>query len=38
LKGAALAKAAKLLNQNGGINISGEYGSIKIDERDFYPV
>jgi hypothetical protein len=35
LKGTALAKAAKLLNQNGGINISGEYGSIEIDEKEF---
>jgi hypothetical protein len=35
LKGQALKKAEKLVNENGGINIPGEYGSLEIDEKDF---
>jgi hypothetical protein len=35
LKGQALKKAEKLVNENGGINSSGEYGSLEIDEKDF---
>jgi hypothetical protein len=30
LKGKALTKAQKIVNENGGINTSGEYGSISI--------
>lgn len=37
LEGAALRKAEKIVNKEGGINISGEYGSIKIDESEFIP-
>ena len=35
LKGKAYKKALKVVEQNGAINISGEYGSIEIDEDDF---
>jgi hypothetical protein len=37
LNGKALKKAERLVNQNGGINISGQYGSIEINEEDFIP-
>ena len=37
LKGKALRKAQKLVNENGGISTRGEYGSIEIDEKDFVP-
>jgi hypothetical protein len=37
LKGKALSKAERIVNKYGGINISGQYGSIEIDERDFIP-
>jgi hypothetical protein len=37
LKGKALRKAEKIVDKYGGINISDEYGSIKIDEKDFIP-
>ena len=36
LSGNALKKARRIVNQNGGINISGEYGSIEIDEKEFH--
>ena len=31
----ALRKPVKIVNKFGAINISGEYGSIDIDEKDF---
>jgi hypothetical protein len=37
LRGNALIKARQLVNREGRINISGEYGSIKISESDFIP-
>lgn len=37
LKGKALRKAEKVVDKYGGINISGVYGSIEIDERDRAP-
>ena len=37
LKGKALRKAERIVNKFGGINISGQYDSIEIDERDFIP-
>jgi hypothetical protein len=37
LKGAALKKAERIVDKLAGINISGEYGSIEIDESDFIP-
>jgi hypothetical protein len=38
LKGKALRKAERIVDKNGGINISGEYGSIEVDEQDFIPI
>jgi hypothetical protein len=35
LRGAALRKAKRLINRNGSLNLSGIYGSLEIDERDF---
>lgn len=35
LRGAALEKAKRVINMNGSLNMSGIYGSIDIDERDF---
>ena len=35
LSGKALKKAQKLVSKNGGINISGEYGSLLVSEEDF---
>jgi hypothetical protein len=37
LKGRGLQKAKRIVDRFGGINISGEYGSIEIDEKDFVP-
>ncbi|SRR6266496_320571 len=37
LKGKALKKAEKLVNENGNLSTSGEYGSLKIREDDFIP-
>ena len=37
LKGKALRKAERIVNKFVGINISGQYGSISIDEADFIP-
>jgi hypothetical protein len=38
LKGNALIKARQLVNREGGISTSGEYGSIEINEEDFVPL
>ena len=35
LSGNALKKAQKLVSQNSGTNISGEYGSLLVSEEDF---
>ena len=35
LSGKALKKAQKLVSENGGTNISGEYGSLLVSEEDF---
>jgi hypothetical protein len=35
LSGKALKNAQKLVSKNGGINISGEYGSLLVSEEDF---
>jgi hypothetical protein len=35
LSSKALKKAQKLVSENGGINISGEYGSLLVSEEDF---
>jgi len=35
LKGKALKKAERLVNKQGSISTSREYGSISIDEKDF---
>jgi hypothetical protein len=35
LCGKALKNAQKLVSKNGGINISGEYGSLLVSEEDF---
>ena len=35
LKDAALKKANRMIDRNGSLNMSGIYGSIEIDERDF---
>jgi bisphosphoglycerate-dependent phosphoglycerate mutase len=37
LTGKALRQARKVVDSNGMINVSGEYGSIEIDEKDFHP-
>jgi hypothetical protein len=37
LKIKARKKAEKIVDREGGINISGMYGSIEIDEKDFIP-
>ena len=37
LKGKALRKAKRIVDRYGAINISGFYGSIEIDEKDFVP-
>jgi hypothetical protein len=37
LKGNGLRKAQKIVDKYGTINISGHYGSIEIDEKDFIP-
>jgi len=31
----ALAKARRIVNKHGGLDIAGEYGSIDIDDSDF---
>jgi hypothetical protein len=36
LNGKALKKVERLVNQNGSINISGQYGSIEINEEDLF--
>lgn len=38
LKDKAFRKAERLVNSGGGIGMSGEYGSITIDESDFIPL
>lgn len=35
LNGAALRKAKRVIDRNGSLNMSGIYGSIVIDEKDF---
>lgn len=35
LKGKAMEKAYNVVMENGELNISGEYGSIEIDDEDF---
>jgi hypothetical protein len=35
LKGAALKEGFKVVRDNGGLDISGEYGSLEIDDDDF---
>ena len=35
LKGEGLRKAKNVIDRNGSLNMSGIYGSIEIDERDF---
>jgi hypothetical protein len=35
LCGKSLKNAQKLVSKNGGINISGEYGSLLVSEEDF---
>jgi hypothetical protein len=35
LKGKAMEKAYNVVMGNGELNISGEYGSIEIDDKDF---
>jgi hypothetical protein len=37
LKGAALRKAKHVIDKHGALNMSGIYGSIEIDEKDFIP-
>jgi hypothetical protein len=37
LKGKALEKAKRLVNNKGGINMSGEYGSMETSDEDFIP-
>ena len=36
LKGKALVQAADLVSKHGNISTSGEYGSIYVDETDFF--
>jgi hypothetical protein len=38
LRGRALQKAKRVVDQNGVINISGLYGSIEIDSKNFIEV
>jgi hypothetical protein len=35
LKGAALKEAFKVVRDNGGLDISEEYGSLEINDKDF---
>lgn len=35
LKGAALKQAYKVVRDNGGLDISGEYGSLEVSDKDF---
>jgi hypothetical protein len=35
LKGAALKEALKIVRDNGGLDIQGEYGSLEISDKDF---
>ena len=35
LKGDALAEAYEIVRDNGGLDVSGEYGSIDIDDKEF---
>ena len=35
LKGAALKEAFKIVRDNGGLDIQGEYGSLEISDKDF---
>ena len=37
LKGKAQRKAERIVDRYGAINMSGFYGSIEIDEKDFVP-
>jgi hypothetical protein len=34
-KGAALKEAFRIVRDNGGLDVSGEYGSIEVDDSDF---
>jgi hypothetical protein len=38
LSGKALRRAEKIVNLYCGVNVSGIYGSIEIDESDFAPI
>jgi hypothetical protein len=35
LRGAALNQAFAIVRDNGGLDISGEYGSLEISDEDF---
>lgn len=35
LKGLAMERALEIIQENGELSISGEYGSIEIDDKDF---
>jgi hypothetical protein len=35
LKGAALRQAFKVVREHGALDISGEYGSLEINDNDF---
>jgi hypothetical protein len=35
LKGKALKQAFKVVRDNGGLDIAGEYGSLEINDKDF---
>jgi hypothetical protein len=35
LKGAALKEVYRIVGDNGGLDISGEYGSLEINDDDF---
>jgi hypothetical protein len=35
LKGKALKQAFKVVRDNGGLDIAGEYGSLEIDDKVF---
>jgi hypothetical protein len=34
-KGAALEEAYRIVRDNGGLDVSGEYGSIEVNDSDF---
>jgi hypothetical protein len=35
LKRSALKEAFRIVRDNGGLDVSGEYGSIEINDKDF---